>query len=133
MTEETIAGLRELADWLEQHPEQAAHLDLAGGTKLYHFSHTREEFTDAARALGGHRQKNADDAWFNVERQFGPITVQVTIAREKVCEKIVTPREVTKHVPDPALVSEIPLVAVTEVVEDVEWVCVESLMAEMSA
>jgi hypothetical protein len=122
----TVSGLRELADWLEQHPEYAKDISFE---RAYVFTYDREEFVTASKALGGMRSKSADTAFFNVERDFGTFTLQVTIDRGLVCEKKVTTTEVVESVPDPALVANIPLVEVTKTVETVEWECEPSVLA----
>ncbi len=130
MTEMTCAdGLRELADWADAHPDLADRLP----TTLYLFAYSREDFQQAAKELGGRRVKNVLGDYFNVERAFGPFTLQVTVARHLVCEKKVTQREVTALVRDPALVEHVPLIEVTETVEDVEWECAPSILAEVNA
>lgn len=70
------SGLRELADWMDEHPELASSIQASGS--FYIFAYSKDEFRESARALGGHRAKNADDNWFNVEREFGPVKLQVT-------------------------------------------------------
>lgn len=56
--------------------------------------------------------------------RFGEVGLYVYAGRGEVCERIVTgTREVTKEVPDPKALAEVPKVTVTETVEDVEWKC----------
>ncbi len=124
---ETVDGLRELADWLETNPEVGERI--LSWPKVYLFTNGREDFVSTCKALGGMRVKSADDNYFNVERTFGGITLQVTVARGLVCEKKVTTREVTRRIPDPEVVASVPLVDVTETEEVIEWECEPSILA----
>jgi hypothetical protein len=50
-----------------------------------------------------------------------------------VCERVVTgTRLETKEVPDPEALKAVPLVTVTETVEDVEWRCMP-LLADLTS
>jgi hypothetical protein len=112
------AGLRELADLLEANPEWAEGIEgeylraCVGDWR----PDAAETFARMAKALGGNRVKTADDNWFNIQRRFGPITVELYTQRETVCtKKVVGTRTVEK--PDP----NAPKVRVEEDV--VEWEC----------
>jgi hypothetical protein len=128
-----VAGLRVLARILENHPEVP--LPFAGtGTPLtLHFltgSGDREKMAAAARALPCQWVKGTRDygdlggAYFDLSGDLAGLRVQLTAAREDVCERIVTgTREVTEMVKDPVLLDAVPLTEVTRTVEDVEWRC----------
>ncbi len=49
-----------------------------------------------------------------------------------MCKKVVTTETVTRTVPDPAVLATVPMVEVTQDVENVEWVC-EPLLATEGA
>jgi hypothetical protein len=72
------------------------------------------------RGVGGKWEKNPGDL-FAFDRVLpSGLELDVTVKRPAVCERVVTgTREVVKTVPAP----DAPTVQVTEVVEDVEWVC----------
>lgn len=127
-TEKLIAGLRELADFIEERPELFDRQGLAFGT-AYVFTYTADEFAECVRLLGK-GQKEANDAYFNVTRRFGPIELQVTANRSAVCEKVQTGTKVVKA-RDPQLVHEaikdIPQVETEEPVY--EWKCPPSILS----
>lgn len=129
---EQIAGIYQLALWLEQNPDVPIPWDLSGqsGTHVnIHASHGETEkavVAAVARALPGRVEKRVwgkDDQYFGVEGNApGGVGINVIATRDEVCERVVTgTREVTKTIPDPAV--EVPTIEVTETVEDVEWVC----------
>lgn len=122
---EYAQGLRDLADWLDTHPE----------TDLYRVEARAMPHDDAetvrvwARAMKP-CDKDYGDNLFTLRRMFGPVELGAVFWRSTVCEKVVTTRQETKLVPDPAVV--VPMVEVTETVEDVEWVCAP-VLAELEA
>lgn len=128
---EWLDSLRQIADWLAEHPEvpQPYHLI---GSELYIYLHggdSRTKLAAIARAFGN-ADKRVDGSRFGVARRFGAITLIASAAREEVCERVVIgTREVTEDKPDPAAVAALPKVPVTTVVEDVRWVCPPSLLA----
>lgn len=135
-----IRGLREIADWLAEHPEvplpyHAGYTHKGAGVgpvlRVYamheHDGRTeREIIRDSARAMG-HANKGVsigEDPDFVVWRQFGGIAFMVQATREEVCERVVTgTREVTVKERDPKALAAVPMVEVTKTVEDVEWIC----------
>jgi len=123
-------GLRELAAWVEDNADELNGSDssILGQTKFHWFTYTKRDFTTAVRTLG-RGAKSKDELWFNVDRDFGGITVQVTTARSTICERVVVGTTTkTAMVPDPDV--EVPMVEVTEEVEEVEWVCPPALLRE---
>ena len=129
---EAVEGLRELADFLEGKPEMLDRLLRADARRLYVWASTAEDLGRLGLALG-HAEKDADDLYYNVTRDFGPlIGLQVTARREKVCEKVVVGvEEVEVEERDPDLVAaalaDIPVQRVTKMVEKTEWACPPSL------
>lgn len=125
---EFAAGLRTLADAIEQHPRLAeiGNLRYGLGWTLVGVE-TREAVQLWARAglsAGARVTKHQGDKYAGVDIQFGPVTAHVYVEREELCERVVTGvREVTEDVPDPEALAAVPIVAVTKTVEDVEWVC----------
>lgn len=121
-----IAGLRILADLLEQQPDLKLPYD--GITSpIAVFTHDREDLVAWAKALPGQADKKYDDDrnfGFELHGAVGGLDFVVYGKREQVCERVVTGTEtVTKTVPDPEALAKVPSVEVTETVEKVEWVC----------
>jgi hypothetical protein len=124
------AGLRQLADILDAHPDVP--LPYEGRVSPISFAfHGYEvedhagELASAARILiPGIREKKADDAYFRVAGSLHGLRIECWAMREQVCERIVTgTREVTREVPDPEALAAVPTKVVTETVEDVRWEC----------
>lgn len=124
--EAAIAGLRELADFIEDNPEFA---ELADTTLNLYVANWYEDadrqFADLARKLGGHRTKSANERYLHVTRMFGPLEVSVFTNREVVCERVVVGTE-TVEVPDPNAAK------VTVEREIVEWECKSILNGDES-
>lgn len=79
------AGLRDLADWVEQNPEYEDEIGTLGVSVCFL---TCAAFADAARALG-HGMKIAEGSYFTVRRSFGPVNLDFFTARENVCRRVV--------------------------------------------
>lgn len=114
-----ITGLRELATFLEDHPQVPAPIYQV---TVNAFAQSKAEIVAAAR-LGGWR-KDYNTTWFNLRRTFGGamdegVSLDINIARAEVCERIVVGTEIV-----PAR----PAVAEHEI-EKVEWRCEGSLLA----
>lgn len=109
--QECIAGLRELADFLDAHPEVAAPLY----SSLLSRVNTREDLMAVAQ-IGGWK-KVYEGEYFTLRRTFAGVTLDVYTDRTTVCRKVVTGQRVVPARP--------------ECTEDVfEWVCEEqSLLA----
>jgi hypothetical protein len=80
------------------------------------------------RAIGGKWDKRPRDneygAYFDYVTEWHGFPVAVVTSRDEVCRKVVTgTRTVTRTVPDPEALAKVPMVEVTEDVEDFEWVC----------
>ena len=120
------AGLRQLADLLDAHPEIIPLPTQGNFSPISICVWDREGFLAAVRALPGMRSKAATtEDYYRVDALLsGGLKVQVVTTRDTVCERVVTgTREVTREVPDPAALATVPMQTVTETVEDVEWVC----------
>lgn len=133
-TEETaraayIAGLRQLADTLEQHPEVG--LPINSGTSILSpvtiscgsGPAAPEILAASRRAFGaGSWTKDVSDSgnWLNLKRQLAGLHVELYAARDSVCTRRVVgteEREVEVEV-TPAVKEKR-----TETVEVIEWVC----------
>lgn len=132
---EQIAGIHQLAVWLEQNPDVPIPSNLAGhpnhvGIHVRNSEDQKAIVAAIARALPGQVEKSvfgADNEVFGLDGIApGGIGISVYADRDAVCKRVVTgTREVTKTIPDPTA----PTIEVTETVEDIEWVC-EPLLSE---
>lgn len=132
------AGLRQVADFVEQNPDLAGgfeHTLVTTGMNVHLRADDRAaqlgQYAQAAARHGAKVTKEVDDQWHNVVLDFGGVKVRVLAYRSEVCERVVTGTEtVTKSVPDPDVLATVPTVEVTEIVETVEWVCKPLLAAD---
>lgn len=132
---EQIAGIYELALWLEQNPDVPIPWDLSGTSEhttiMIHADQgdlgEKAVMAAAARAIPGKVNKatygpEGSELYSITGTIPGGVRVHVVAHRDEVCQRVVTGiREVTKTVPDPMVA--VPTIEVTETVEDVEWVC----------
>lgn len=127
---ELIDGLRALADMFDAYPDLAARTRYSPVNMLVPVDDKHEvaAFIRAAKAHAAAIEKSASDSskYFSALCKFGPVTLDVYLPREQVCERIVTGTE-TKMVPDPVALAAVPQVEQT--VEKVEWKC-RPLLAE---
>lgn len=120
---EYIAGLRALADLLEQRPELMAPTGYLTVVPLGE-QQCREQLAAWARALPGRKDKEINDRFANLVGALRGLKLKVLAYRDEVCERVVTGVEtVTKTVKDPEALAAVPEIEVTEEVEQVEWVC----------
>jgi hypothetical protein len=138
---EYIAGLRMLADLLEQNP----HL------KLPFYGHIspmrvlvcneeqqeqRDQLAAWVKALPGRKDKSEGGTkgdFLMVSAKLRGLDFEIQADRDDVCERVVVGiKTETKVVKDPALLAEVPEVEVTEEVEIVEWRCGSILSAVSS-
>jgi len=120
MRENYTSGLRELADFIDAHPDFGAYKQ-----SYYIFTYNKEKFARLARQLGTAEKTECGD-YYSITRWFGPHALQLTIGREMVCERVkVGTRIVAK--PDPDAIAKVPTI---DVEEDIyEWKCPESILA----
>ena len=125
---EYTQGLRDLADWLDEHPQFTNH---AGddGVRLYQFTWDKDSFIEQARAIGGPWDKDSDSGYYMLVKSFGPHRVELNIAHEEVCERVqIGTKVVEKH--DPDVLAALPKIKVEE--PQYEWVCPPSILASVS-
>lgn len=137
-----IAGLRALADVLEQHAEVPLPYGGSSTSMTIYFlggKAPRTAMAATARAFPCNWRKQTREyedgrvAYFDMDSELHGLKVQLTAYREAVCERVVTgTREVTEKVKDPDALAAVPEVEVTKTVEDVEWRC-HPLMAPEAA
>lgn len=97
--DEYIAGLRELADRLERHPESPTPWDGNGGTMLV-FVQSEAEFAEAARCYGG--VKRQGDKGIELHNGILGLRLKVVPVADAVCERVEvgTKIEVDYEVPE---------------------------------
>lgn len=120
---EAVAGLRELADFIETNPQFVEALQDA---RFLQYVTSESDFPALVSQLGGNREKNGNDDYFGVSRYFGAIELHVFTNRGQVCERVQTGTETVE-------VEEVITPAVTRTVTVerpvLEWVCAESVLA----
>lgn len=117
-------GLRALAAFIEANPD----LPEASLEYLYVFHpNTPDEPAQLARAAlrhGAKVDKDISDQMYNLVLRWGPVGAGALAYRREVCERVqVGTKTVTKSVPDPEKLAEVPTVEVTEEVPVYEWEC----------
>lgn len=141
-----ITGLRELADLLEQTPDlplpsspsinpggSTISWYLFGGVEPLALAEQKARAAEIVRTIPGSFDKYDTGDLFRFRGRIGGLPAEVIVDRPAVCERVVTgTREVTREVPDPVTLADVPTVTVTEVVEDVRWEC-RPLLAEANA
>lgn len=126
-------GLRELADWLDGHADNRliqSTIDYraAGDWYLNVYCSNREEFAEVARLLGS-ASKDADENYFRISRQIGPVRVYGYTDRQNVCRRVV---KGVKSVEIPAVEARAAQPARIEEREIVEWVCDDAILKPRS-
>lgn len=140
LAREQAAGLRALADMIEQNPhlaEQVRYSFTAVNVPIGRSGDVRATMTDFVRRgvrAGAVVTKEQDDSWAGATLAWGPVGIHVYAARAEVCERVVTGYDtVTETVPDPVALAAVPMVKRTFPVEKVEWVCRPMLDTEAVA
>ena len=112
--QEFVAGLREMAAFLENNPDLP--MPISGGHNA--FVETRAELAAIARTMAW--DKNANGDYFYLSRRFtGGHSYEINVHRSEVCRKVVTGTKVILAVPE-------------HEVEEFHWVCDEPLLAEVT-
>lgn len=130
---EYIAGLRALADLLEQNPdlEPPYHGYDTDMLIIPRREAQRAVLAAWARALPGRKDKTPSGDYFRLTGGLRGLKLMVLCDRGEVCEKRVLRTEtVTETVPDPVYVAAAPLVERETEREIVEWVCAPSILTE---
>jgi hypothetical protein len=122
---QTISSLRALATWLEKNPEITLPYNVA--EHLYIFCYSDLEKFNRIRRAGKFSQKKVDDYDFSLVKNFEAFTVELSVDRGQVCEKV---QVGTKVVPaKEARVIE----AQPERVEPVyKWKCPDSFLEKLN-
>lgn len=126
--QELAQGLRELADFVEErgHTLPIDNLDVTVHDWVWddQYYSKRETKLDArekmrliAKALGNAEKVYQGD-YFDLRKKFGPVRLEFTVNRSKVCERVVVG---TKEIPERILEAHTK--------EIVEWVCTDPILA----
>lgn len=123
-----VAGLRALAEVLEQHPEVPLPYNPTQGVISFHFlfgENPRADMAATVRALPCRLDKDPrGDDYFDLIGRLHGLNVRLVAFRQDVCTRVVVgTREVEEEVPDPDALAQVPTVTQTRLVEDVEWQC----------
>lgn len=121
------SALEVQAGWLRDNSNLLACRDATRVTAgmVYVWCDDRAQFARAAKRLGTFR-KSASDRYFDCTRTFGGLEIQVTIAREKICTRVV------KTLVLPATPERVVPARPETTIEDVTYECPESILAEES-
>jgi hypothetical protein len=82
-------GLRELADFLDSHPDLPIFNCPDVATHIWN----RKDFLNAVRAMGGAKKDYAGDYFKLVKTFTGGVTLRIQCERQTVCERVVTGEE----------------------------------------
>lgn len=121
-----IDGLRALADFAEVNPDA---ISVYATFQVDVFADDAADMARLAKSIGVPFEKTSSDTWYSLRKRFGPHTIQVTSARENVCEQVLVGTK-TVQKPDPDLLAAVPTVTVAEPV--FEWKCPDSILAAAS-
>lgn len=123
---ETAAGLRALADFIEAHPELPEPTYLRQLNVWCPFTRDNiQAIIRAAKASGVEVVKHHSDSQRNVGLKFGPLQAMALVDKAEVCERVVVGTE-TVQVPDPTFIPpETPMIEKT--IEVTEWRCLPLL------
>ncbi len=121
---EFIAGMRELADWLEDHPDVKR--PSIWTTTINIFAADKEKLIELRRATGLSQKVEAGE-FFMFRKEFrGGWKVDLNVNKQHTCERVKVGTKVVPAKPPRSI--ELP--AEPEKVEDVyEWKCPETILA----
>lgn len=125
--EQTIRGLRDLADFLERNPQVPSPPPGGADITAYFFGAAiedqRAKLQEIAR-LAGRSEKRFCESYVWVQLKFGAVVFRVVAHREAVC------RRVTREKVLPAEAEKVIPAQPERTVTEVEWVCDEPLLAD---
>lgn len=114
---EFVNGLRDLANFLEAHPE----LGVPSADRYDYFGLEKKDLKKYARAFGV-CDKDAFSNYFILRKSFGPIRLEANWHREQVCKPVVTG---TKEVEEKVAVAYETRMVTKDIVE---WQCPKSIL-----
>lgn len=102
------AGLRELADWIEEHSGHLKDSDFSMSPRFLLCRLTRDEFIESVPLLEGQYSVIGDKAgYLTLERTFGPVRVELYIDKDKVGDRVERVRTTTEWALAPEVVAAI--------------------------
>lgn len=103
---QTIAALREFANWLEDHPTAKTQITPTG---VYDYQTERDRFIEQVRALkaADWEQRVDHQRDFELSRSWGPVTYRLYTRAEYVGEERTVSRPATEWVVSPSFLGEI--------------------------
>jgi hypothetical protein len=131
LAKQHAAGLRALADMVEQNPD-LVQFAIMNGLFAFYVKSAEDQAALARAALrhGAKVDKDITDLQHNLLLTWGPVSTYVLASRGDVCERVVTGvQTVTKTVKDPLALATLPDIESTEEVEVFEWKCQPLLSA----
>lgn len=98
-----VAGLRELADFYEQHECVPEFVSILNG-----FVDTAEQLVAARRALGARKKElhGISDELIGFTRSFGPLNLTIIAKREEVCQRVKVGEKIIPARPERTLPAE---------------------------
>lgn len=127
---EQIQGLREMADWLEAHPELPETYFGATGVFVTYNRNQKADLAVVALAMGESVKDYTDSSFMLAKKFMGGITITYCTAREIVCERVLVR---TQTVPAHVIPAQ-PETLVPEREEPVyEWRCGSILAPQKEA
>jgi hypothetical protein len=117
-------GLREIADWIEAHPE----VEIPENNISCYTMNTKADASRVLRSMSPCKKEYSSEL-FQIKRKFGPITLSYVMYRKAVCVAKVVGKKVVPETREPARTIEIPEKVTPEHTEDIiEWDCTEPLL-----
>lgn len=120
---ELIAGLRELIDFYQRRPD----FPVPHQVRCSVYVDDVDQFRAVTRALGGHRQKEASESFFTVERHLSEnVAILVNGYRDQVCTRrqVGTVTELQPAPDAPMVEVEVPVYT---------WECADSILNDHEA
>jgi|ERR1700685_1303902 len=120
-SQKLIKGLRDLASFLEAHPE----LPMTSSTLRVDYFPRLEEMAQYVKILGKMKKDGLGDSWFVLRKDFyrseyASVSIEANWARERVCQKIKTG---TKKIMQQIQTKPAETTQIEVEVETFEWKC----------
>jgi hypothetical protein len=120
---EYVSGLRKIADFFEERPS----LKVPSSLQFDVWCDDREEMIEAAK-IAGTTEKIWQGDWLYLRKSFADhVSVDFNLRRNALCEKV---SKGMKSVPETIIPAKPEEIIPAHEVEEFEWKCPESLLAE---
>jgi hypothetical protein len=110
--EQTLVDVQNIIRWLAAHPEIPLPIEFTRGLNIYAWD-SREEARIMARAMGTF-EKNGNEQFLKLIKNFGSTSVVAVFSRSQVCERVVVG---TVDVPETVIPERIEPAHTKEIVE----------------